>query len=299
VSSIFKINAIAALIKLLTIASVAATGSSTEAQSATSTENTPTPLKTFQIYHAFRTNEFKPRGTIQLTTSTEDGSVVASVHGQEGSLDKAVFEEMDAVVSSGGFYKVKVVDEESGASSLASVPGCDVRRANFREEIELTLGNTGSIISISYKPLASPLAPQCHELESLTDASKEREFAFKTTVSYSTSNPGMTIPSVLPTTNPAPGYNWIKRLKSPGDNGNAGGGAGAGAEDGGGTFDPEGEAGPQHQSFLRRYWYIALPVAIMTLLGPAEEPQQGAGQGAAVAAGAAAAGGRKRRGKRG
>ena len=47
-------------------------------------------------------------------------------------MDKAVFEEMDAVVSSGGFYKVKVVDEESGASSLASVPGCDVRRANFR-----------------------------------------------------------------------------------------------------------------------------------------------------------------------
>ena len=179
-----------------------------------------------------------------------------------------------------------------------------------REEIGITLGNTGSIISISYKPLASPLAPPCHELKPLSEASKERQFAFKTAVSHSTAKTGMSIPSVLPSTKPVPGYKWIKRLKnsSPGsDAGNTYGNGEAGAEDGAG-FDPEGKDIPENHSFLRKYWYVVLPVTIMTLMGPEEPDAGGAGAGAkaaapAVAAGASAAAasgaGKKRRGKRG
>lgn len=141
------------------------------------------------------------------------------------------------------------------------------------------------------------MAPKCHELESFTEASKDREFAFKTTVTYSTAKPGLTIPSVLPTTNPAPGFDWIKRLNKSAENNNAGR-----AAEGEGGFDPEKPSIPEHQSFIRKYWYIVLPVTIMTLLGPEEPPagSGGAGQGAAAAGGAAAAAGqRKRRGKRG
>ena len=107
----------------------------------TAKANEAPPLKTFQIYHSYtNNNEFKPRGTIQLIKE-EDGSVTASVQNEdeEGSgsgsgsfLNDATFEGIDALVSSGGYYKLKIVDEESGASSMASVSGCDVRRANFR-----------------------------------------------------------------------------------------------------------------------------------------------------------------------
>ena len=105
----------------------------------TAKANEAPPLKTFQIYHSYtKNNEFKPRGTIQLIKE-EDGSVTASVHNgdEEGSgsgsfLNDATFEGIDALVSSGGYYKLKIVDEESGASSMTSVSGCDVRRAYFR-----------------------------------------------------------------------------------------------------------------------------------------------------------------------
>lgn len=311
-SSIFKINCLVTLLQLVKIASASESTSTAETQTTASTPP-DTPLKTFQIYHAFQNNEFKPRGTIQL--STAGGGVEASfAEGEDGSetgssssLDEAAFVEMDAAVASGGFYKVKVLDVESGVSSIASVPACEVRRANFREEIGITLGNTGSIISISYKPLASPLALPCHELKPLSEASKERQFTFKTAVSHSTAKTGMTIPSVLPSTKPVPGYKWIKRLKNTSvgsDAGSTDGNGDAGADDGTG-FDPEGKDVPENHSFLRKYWYVVLPMTIMTLMGP-EEPDAGAGAKAAapaVAAGASAAtasgAGRKRRGKRG
>ena len=169
------------------------------------------------------------------------------------------------------------------------------------------MGNTGSIISLSYKPLVSPLAPQCHDLKPLTELSKEREYTFTSSISYSTQTPGMTIPVVLPKSRPPPGYQWIKRFKKtePGA---------SGAEDtDGGTFDPDGESPRDNQSFFRKYWYIILPLTIMTFIAPEEPPQGEQGQGGAsgnaraggagMAAGAGTAtapvGVKQRRGKRG
>merc|ERR1712038_707752 len=87
------------------------------------------------------------------------------------------------------------------------------RRANFREEIELSLSQTGSLQSLSYTPLVSPLAAQCDELQPLT--SNNREYTFQTLVSYSTSTPGMTLPKILPKMRPPPGLTGIKYKKNP------------------------------------------------------------------------------------
>merc|ERR1712038_1583982 len=87
------------------------------------------------------------------------------------------------------------------------------RRANFREEIELSLSQTGSLQSLSYTPLVSPLAAQCDELQPLT--SNNREYTFQTLVSYSTSTPGMTLPKILPKMRPPPGLNVIKLKRNP------------------------------------------------------------------------------------
>ena len=97
----------------------------------TTTNNTL--LKTFKIYHALTPNKFTPRGTIQLSLSLQDGTIVTSVEHEENCLaENVALEAMDKLLESGGFYRVKVVDLESGTSVLASVPGCDIRRANFR-----------------------------------------------------------------------------------------------------------------------------------------------------------------------
>jgi hypothetical protein len=269
----------------------------------------PVALKTFQIYHALKPNIFTPRGTIEISFDG-NGSLVSTFQMDESnSLDDEVLKGLDAIVSNNGFYRIKVEDKDSGAAVIASVPACDVRRANLREQIGLTLGNTGSIISLSYKPLVSPLAAQCHELNSFMETKQDKEYKFRTTVNYSTATPGMAIPSVLPNSNPPMGYDWIKRSKkSVGDSAeNVGEGESSSSDTG---FDP-GQDTPEQPSFLRRYWYIILPITLMTFMGteePAKEQQQGGAQGsgagvagASAAAGAAVAGtsNRQRRGKRG
>ena len=57
---------------------------------------------------------------------------MTTVTAENNALDESSFQAIDELVSNGGFYRVKIVDQESGASVLASVPGCDVQRAKFR-----------------------------------------------------------------------------------------------------------------------------------------------------------------------
>jgi len=92
----------------------------------------PVALKTFQIYHALKPNTFTPRGTIEISYDGE-GSLVSTFQTDESnSLDDEVLEGLDAIVSNNGFYRIKVEDKDSGAAVIASVPACDVRRANLR-----------------------------------------------------------------------------------------------------------------------------------------------------------------------
>ena len=176
-----------------------------------------------------------------------------------------------------------------------------------RESISLTIGDTGSLISASFSPIVSPLAPDCKVLPPLSESNKE--LSFQSAVVYSTTTEGMTVPSILPHVGPPVGLKWIpqpKMNKSPSTSKDGSAGPNIGGEE---------EPKPEHQSFLRRYWYIILPVAIMSLFGPEEPNQNGAtsatqaGSGQSVAGGVAAAAAstgtrtgstaRTRRGKRG
>mmetsp|Transcript_9543 Transcript_9543/g.14042 ORF Transcript_9543/g.14042 Transcript_9543/m.14042 type:complete len:308 (+) Transcript_9543:128-1051(+) len=302
--SIFTFPALTLLICSLHSASADQTDQASPASSS-STE----VLKTYKIYHSLHSNDiFTPRGTIELstlTTTTENEKetsteIVASVQQEENCLANAA-EEIDGLVTSGNFYRIKVVDEDTGKSALSSVPACDFRRSNFREEISLSIGHTGSLISVSYKPIVSPLARPCSELPPMTSASNT-EFIFQTTVKYTTATPGMTIPVIMPATRPPNGFGWIKRKSRP----EVAGGTGTNAAGTGGdpnSFDPNAEGeNEEHHSFFRRYWYIILPVTVMTFFGseePAPEAAQSAGA-AAVTAAASATGSapKQRRGKR-
>ncbi len=121
-----------------------------------------------------------------------------------------------------------------------------------REEITLSLGQSGTLLSVSVTPLISPLAPSCDTM----DANPEKKISFQTTVALSSAQKGMNIPLVLPSSRPPPGYTWFPRSS-------------------GNKVNPviqEQEEKSNQQSFLRKYWYIILPLVISSLLGGAEEP---------------------------
>ena len=283
--------------------------------------------RTYTVYHRLgaAAGGFSERGSIVLSTdaNTGDGdsndtnSASASASALTVTATNAagcvVPSAVDDMVASNSMYTVQVVDDATGQAAMASVPGCDVRRANFREELELTLSEKGSLVSVTLIPLVSPLAPPCASLGPLAEAEGAVP-EFQTTVSYETSKPAMTVPLVLPKVKPPPGLKLYPRKPAAAAGGEGAGGAGAGSN-GDGAFEEDDK--PQNQSFLMKYWYIILPLMILQFVGGPKEPPQeeeGGGSEGGNAAGSAAAtsvtaGGaaaanagatpRQRRGKRG
>ena len=281
--------------------------------------------RTYTVYHRLgaAAGGFSERGSIVLSTDaiTGDGDSNDTNSGPASALTVTatnaagcvVPSAVDDMVASNSMYTIQVVDDATGQAAMASVPGCDVRRANFREELELTLSEKGSLVSVTLIPLVSPLAPPCASLGPLADAEGAVP-EFQTTVSYETSKPGMTVPLVLPKVKPPPGLKLYPRKPAAAAGGEGAGGAGAGSN-GDGAFEEDDK--PQNQSFLMKYWYIILPLLILQFVGgPEEPPQQEEGGGSeggnaagsaaatAVTAGGAAAANagaapRQRRGKRG
>lgn len=303
--------------------------------------------KSYNLYHKLG-NESKmtSRGTIKIAPSEDaDGGLVATFDPDSSArLDSVAF---DGMVESGALYTIVVLESGGGDDAVAlpsaspyppsnaryvsaSVPGCSLRRSNLREEIGLSVSPTGKLLSVSYRPIISPLAPKtCRTLKPLSEK-PEAIFArrgededgggkdggvatmpFKTTVSFDSHKPMMAIPTILPQQRPPPGLKWYRRNAKNNPNPLLGG-SNVQREGGGGGIpgiDDETPTGFK-SSFLYRYWYIILPLAIMGLFGGVEEeessqPRGGAAGGGAgaSAAGAVAAGGashqaKQRRGKR-
>lgn len=227
----------------------------------------PKVQKVYKIFHAFglldETNKdvFELGGTILL--EQEEGSTEAVVE-QEVTIEGRSAEQLDARGKENEWVRVKVVEEDTGRSASTILSACELRRSNLRVELTLTLGMTGSILSLSYTPLISPLAPSCHSFptfSSLADANQG--LTFHTKVTYTTGTPGMTLPQVL-TSNPPPnGLVWLPRTGYSGK-----------GKVGNPHLDMMEDANtpPEHQSFLRRYWYIILPLLIITTLGGENNP---------------------------
>ncbi|KAL7541513.1 hypothetical protein ACHAXR_011439 [Thalassiosira sp. AJA248-18] len=285
--------------------------------------------KSYHLYHKLG-NESKltPRGTIEIAPSSDEESGLVATFQPDSSahLDTTSF---DSMVESGALYTLVVLEEGDNASAVssypsnaaqyvsASVPGCSLRRSNLREEIGLSISPTGKLLSVSYRPLISPLAPKtCQSLKPLSEkpevifgrkgdneeSSSNNAMPFKTTVSFLSHTPMMAIPTVLPQQRPPPGLKWHRRNAKNNPNPLLGG---ANVKhEGGGIPGVDDEPGTGWKSsFLYRYWYIILPMAIMGLFGGVEEEESASQAGqAGGAAAAVAAGGvtqaKQRRGKR-
>lgn len=199
---------------------------------------------------------------------------------------------------------------------------------NYSDELVLTLGSHANLISVAYMPKISPLAPaDCDGLPAVA-AGSGAAVTLQTDVSWETDVPGMMLRTVLPQYNPPPGLKYLKSTTTTGSSsGSDGGGGGAttdkppasitgkGSSGSGSDGDEsEEEMDSSFMAFIKKYWYVMLPLILTNLIsspaakeGEGKEGAGGAqGQGAApsaVAAAAAAAESPKpasqRRGKRG
>ena len=184
-----------------------------------------------------------------------------------------------------------------------------------RDEIVLTLGPKAAVISLTYIPLVSALAPKScdHEMWETKLANNNLPEAWESRISWDTATPGMALRPVMPQYNPPPGLRWLPRMGTNGKLYQASGPPGTGDKGEGGGAGGAGGPTPEMDNsplgFIKRYWYILLPLLIMNFMG-GEPPAEGGEPGSAPAGGAAASGGaaptsapgsssKQRRGKRG
>jgi hypothetical protein len=232
--------------------------------------------KSWTLYHSLNGQEFSPRGVVEW-----------SIDGQE--LDYKVVNNADAISTESvqamleyGWYQVKLqASDNQDDFVLATVPACNLLRGNLRDEFHLTMSRVDNnrILSLSYQPLVSPLAPKTCE-----DISIPSTLKFESKLELVLDTPSMTLKTVLPTSKPPPGLAFKANRK--GSAGGAGPGAGPGGDPT--TAEPEPITGPT--SFIRRYWYVLLPLFLANFVGGAASPEGGEGAGAAAAGGAAVAG---------
>jgi hypothetical protein len=241
--------------------------------------------------------EWTVRGSVELVLDpSADESATLKVTNAADSLPEPFAKELGATQTS--WYQLKLVHEADGPKDstdkveiMASVPACNVRRANFRDEFVLQLQQgTAHALSMTYMPLVSPLAPAtCAEYSSLP-----AEFKFESKASFDTAIPGMLVGKpppkepIVPTTTTTvgakkvppqnmhpPGLKWIP-------------GASSRKQGAGGFVPPENQQEPGVYGFFKRYWYYIIPLLLIQIMGsePPPPPPPTTG-GAAAAAGAA------------
>lgn len=268
--------------------------------------------KSWTLYHrilapgsdvATAGSDWSIRGTVDLTVDpSAEESVTLEIKNEENSLTEDFAQALSSASSDSSWYQLKLRDDSSSSSSeiFTSVPACNLRRANFRDEVVLQLHQySAQALSVTYMTLVSPLAPAtCAEY---TNLSTPGDWKFESKISWDTAVPGMAVGkpppkdpvaavahnnnNPQPKTVPPPGLKWIP-------------GAVPRKKSAGGVFAPE-EQAPEAGlfGFLKRYWYIVLPLILMNVMGggggeaplAAQGGAAGSGNGATAAAAAVGA----------
>jgi len=239
------------------------------------------------ISHSWRPNQdFVRRGTLSWNPekndagdSVKESSSVFQIYNDDKSANLTANDVKDMLDY--GWYHVKIqgdsFDETHDNFVFQTVPACNLRRANFKDQFDITLPRSSlgdrqdPITSFAYTPLVSPLAPKSCDYET-NDDEKVKTFSSKVTVQLDT--PAMTLKNILSQSKPPPGLALMKQPQQQG-----GGGEQNSDGSGGDNYDdsnPPPNPVPSPFSFLQKYWYIILPMLILQFIqSPAEEKKEG------------------------
>jgi len=158
--------------------------------------------RTYTLYHDISGNgSFTKRSTVTLATRGKE-VLETSIENLAAILEP---DWINSLVDKRAFYTLKLIDDsQDSAVAITSVPACSLRRAHFREALEIMVDSTGTLMSMGYMPIVSPLAPvDCFSMSPLT--SDETALEFKSRISLERPLQAIPVPLVLPSQKPPPG----------------------------------------------------------------------------------------------
>lgn len=208
--------------------------------------------------------EFTPREYTDLSLLTPSSTTISSdiLPLTESTVDTSTW-----------YYTVKIsTDSPSSSSTTTSIPFCNILLPGssvfskvIKESIVITPNLVGGPLSATLRITNKKTMNKASSLCGVVESSKLKEkfvSNLQTTLEIDLGDKADSIPLKVHNNAP-PGLQVLPRPK--GDT----------------TFksmgtDPTKDKEPQQsQSFLGKYWWIILPLAVMTLTAPAEEPGKG------------------------
>lgn len=294
--------------------------------STTAAESSVSPSRTLSwtVYHSWNAEQaFARRGVLKWTAPTPEAGDSSTTSSSSSSREDPTVSAGFVIVNDAepkitandvkemldyGWYHIKI-QSDNGSETMATVPACNLRRASFKDQFDITLprssgpqGGEDHLLSFAYTALVSPLAPKSCEgyLEAAATATSSdggeddndgQAFSFSSKLSIQLDTPAMNIRSILPPqSKPPPGLAFTSKMKASQSQrtrkGDSSGGSVDGEDDEVGGDQEEQPTGPF--AFLQRYWYILLPMLIMNMMttspSPSDEQGQGSGDAAAPAA---------------
>mmetsp|Transcript_18219 Transcript_18219/g.30395 ORF Transcript_18219/g.30395 Transcript_18219/m.30395 type:complete len:249 (-) Transcript_18219:178-924(-) len=220
-----------------------------------------TAATTFDIEHSLdggvtysKRSSFHHNGKGDVTVSSPSGDVI--------SQEEA--EGFKALLASNSMYAIRILAQGNNCLSepvYASIPACELQRSNFKEDLALHVDRTGGLVGMHLTSPVIALPRTCDPRK--IDTQKGITLQTKVRIVEPTTA------GVIPVQATGPRPPALANLKID-------------VEDVGEAEKPEAS-----QSFLRKYWYIVLPMVLFTLFGGVEPPPEG-GAGAGAAAGGSA-----------
>jgi hypothetical protein len=189
-------------------------------------------------------DDFTTRGTIEVTISKRSKSVRVDSSNIRSSLTKDESKKLLELAKNKQSYRLRLPSlPNSERKVIASIPACTLLSGNFQESLWLHLDLSGHLVAFDYITPASTGDCTTDVLNSGLQRHGKNAVKTSTTVQIAKAKNGHRIPNrIMGTVLPPPGMeHLLKKTK-------------------------EQEEAANQPGFLRRYWYIILPVAVMMLL---------------------------------
>ena len=223
-------------------------GECTEEESKVKTAPRSSGIFVFPLEHSVSPSApFVGRGSIEVEISKSTKQII--VRGKSRSLlTSSESSALLKLAESGGFYRLRMPSRagETSGYVVASIPACALVVGGLREQLFLHIDVGGELVGIEYRtPLSKSFKCKPSDLRKSVNAAKRLgEVKLSTSAVAVMPRKAHKVPLIVSgETPPPPGMEHLKKK------------------------DPKSENPEENQSFLRRYWYIVLPLVLFMLFG--------------------------------
>jgi len=197
---------------------------------------------------------FTPRSKVTVVWGGADGKTSVLEVDKSGLHDEASTTGFRDLIKKNDMYRIRVRANSSDASSSyvsTAIPACELQKSGFKEDLSIYLSVNHDVVGLAYSSPVIALPRPCDESKILLPT------VFHSRIKIADGEAAMVIP--MQAQGPKPQIMGSVDL-------------GPYMDENGKMHGEKGQKAAEQQSFLRRYWYLVVPLVLFLFMK--EEPKK-------------------------